>query len=470
VGRLLLVAAGALTAALAWTGAAAAFTKTDEVVTMSDGVPIATTLYVPDGAPPAAGWPGVMFLHGLGGKRGDLTSIAEPYAAAGYAVLTYDARGHGESGGVVGLDGPAEISDLRTLFTRFGARPDVDETRIGGWGVSYGGGAILRAAVEGVPFAALEPHITWSDLYGALIPQSLAKSGVVFGFVQEIVRPSDLITEVKDDALLGRNLAVLREISADRSSYEYLGGLRTPIAWFQGKRDFAFGMEQALDGIGLIPGPKHLYLGNLGHAPSTFASDDAAYFLAEGRAWFDRWLKGLPNGIDKGPPVELAPTPFAAKRIGRYASLPATSSIRWTLPGRRTIVGGGKVDLSTPRLARAIETFGRATVQARVAVTGDWPRLVAVLSARTAAGRETIIADGGVPIGHGTRAVAIQLLSSSTPVPRGARLRLVLAADSTKQSPANLVYLPLGVPDGARITVSSVKLAVPVLRKPVSFP
>ena len=469
VGRFLVVAACALALALGWTGAAAAFTRTDEVVTMSDGVPIATTLYLPDGAAPAAGWPGIMFLHGLGGKRGDLTSIVEPYAAAGYAVLSYDARGHGDSGGVVGLDGPAEISDLRTLFTRFGARPDVDEAHIGGWGVSYGGGAILRAAVEGVPFAALEPHITWSDLYGALIPQSLAKSGVVFGFVQAIVRPSELIGEVKDDALLGRNLAVLREVSADRSSWDYLGGLRVPVAWFQGKRDFAFGMEQAIEAYQLIPGAKHLYLGNLGHAPSTFASDDSAYFLAQGRAWFDRWLKGLPNGIDKRPPVEVAPTPFVARRIGRYASLPPTSSMRWTLPGRRTIGGSGKFDVSTPRLAKAIETFGRATVEARVAVRGDWPRLVAVLSAR-AGGKETVIADGGVPIGAGTRAVAIQLLSSSTPVPRGARLRLVLAADSTKQSSANLVYLPLGVPDGAQIAISSVRLAVPVLRKPVSSP
>ena len=468
MGRLFVVVAGALSLALAWTGAAAAFTKTDEVVTMSDGVPIATTLYLPDGAPPAAGWPGVMFLHGLGGKRGDLTAIVEPYAAAGYAVLSYDARGHGDSGGTVGLDGPAEVSDLRALFDRFGARPDVDAAHIGGWGVSYGGGAILRAAVEGVPFAALTPHITWSDLYGALLPQDLAKSGVVFGFVNGITRPSDLITQVKDDALQGRNLAALREISAGRSSLAQLGQVRTPTYWFQGKRDFAFGMEQAIDAYARLAGPKRLYLGNLGHAPSTFTSDDSAFFLGQGRLWFDRWLKGMPNGIDTGARVELAPTPFAASRVGRYAGLPPTTSMRWAIAGRRTIAARGKVDLSTPRLAKAIETFGRATVQVRATATGGWPRLVAALSARTAGGAETVVADGGVPLAPGSRVVTIRLMSTATPVPRGARLRLVLGEDSTRQSAANLVYLPLGVPAGAKLTLANVKLTVPVLRAPVS--
>ncbi len=36
---------------------------------MDDGVSIAATLYLPDGSPPAGGWPGLVFLHGLSGNR-----------------------------------------------------------------------------------------------------------------------------------------------------------------------------------------------------------------------------------------------------------------------------------------------------------------------------------------------------------------------------------------------------------------
>jgi predicted acyl esterase len=474
VGRLLLLAIVTAASALAWAGAASAFTKQDEVVTMADGTPIATTLYLPDGAPPAAGWPAVMLLHGLSGRRGDVAQLAETqYVANGYAVLSFDARGHGESGGVVGLDGPAEVGDVRALFDRLAARPDVDGARIGGWGVSYGGGAILRAAVEGVPFAALTPHITWSDLYGALLPQDLAKSGVVFGFVQGIQRPSELVTRVKDDALAGRNLGELRTVSNERSSLAGLAQLRTPTFWLQGKRDFAFDMEQAIQAYRRLGGPKRLYLGNLGHAPSTFASDDAAYFHAQARAWFDRWLKGLPNGIDTRPPVELAPTPFVESRIGRYRSLPGTTSRTvnvFTIPAAQTIGPKGKVvrELRLPQ-PRA-ETFGSAVVTVSASTTRRWPHLVAVLSARTPSGAEIVVSGGGVKtdsLGARPTKLRIRLLSTATPIPARSRLRITLAATSTVQSPGNLLYLQ-AAPDDARLTIRDVGLTLPLLRTPVS--
>ncbi|HSL65720.1 MAG TPA: CocE/NonD family hydrolase, partial [Gaiellaceae bacterium] len=103
--------------ALALPATASAWTKTDETVTMADGVVVATTLYLPDGPAPAGGWPAIVMAHGLGGTRQGMNAIAEQlYVPRGYAVLTYDARGHGDSGGVVDVDGPAEIADLRGLF------------------------------------------------------------------------------------------------------------------------------------------------------------------------------------------------------------------------------------------------------------------------------------------------------------------------------------------------------------------
>ena len=470
MGRLLLLVTGALALALGSASPAGAFTKQDELVPMADGVQLATTLYLPDGTPPAEGWPAVMMLHGLGGTRADLAALAETqYVQHGYAVLTFDARGHGESGGVVGLDGPAEIGDVRALHDRLAARPDVDGARIGGWGVSYGAAAVLRAAVDGVAFAALVPHMTWSSLYDALVPQDLAKSGVLAGLLQGIERPSELLARAWDDALRGRNLGVLRGVAAERSTLAQLPQLRTPTFWLQGKRDFAFDLLQATEAYSRLGGPKRLYLGNLGHAPSTFASDDSAYFLAQGRVWFDRWLKGVPNGIDRRLPVEFASTPYVPGRIARYAGLPRTLRLGYALPGRRqTIRAGGKVDLRTTPLPRTVETFGRATVEARVNAAGGWPRLVAVLSALAPDGTETVIAAGGVPLRAGVRRTTIRLLSTSTPVPRRSRLRLVLANDSTAQSRQNRLYLPLAVPTRARVTISAARLTLPVLRRPVS--
>ena len=168
------------------TGSTAA--RQDVSIPMDDGVSIAATLYVPDGAPPAGGWPAIVFLHGLAGNRQQMNALVEGYGFTGgsYAILTFDARGHGESGGLVGIDGPREIADTRAVHDWLAARPDVSDTRIGAWGISYGGGAVFNSLVAGVPWAAVATVETWTDLYSALMPQGLVKSGLVAGLASSI--------------------------------------------------------------------------------------------------------------------------------------------------------------------------------------------------------------------------------------------------------------------------------------------
>src|SRR5207244_6578415 len=138
---------------------------------MSDGVELAATLYLPDGLRPGAGWPAVMAFHGLGHTRSSINAVAEAYLVPhGYAVLAVDARAHSESGGLNVLDSPREVQDVRALFAWLAARGDIDATRIGAVGVSLGGGLVWREAATGVPFAAVVPITTWTDLYGALFP------------------------------------------------------------------------------------------------------------------------------------------------------------------------------------------------------------------------------------------------------------------------------------------------------------
>src|ERR1700736_6431566 len=151
--------------ALAAPGTASAFTKSEIVIPMSDNVRIAATYYVPSGKAPIGGWPGGVMLHGLGESRTysnnavgmSVNDLAELYVVPeGYAVLTFDARGHGQSEGLISIDGPREIQDVRELFNWLASQQDVNARRIGAFGYSYGGGAVWRAATDGVPFAAIE--------------------------------------------------------------------------------------------------------------------------------------------------------------------------------------------------------------------------------------------------------------------------------------------------------------------------
>ena len=83
-------------------------------------------------------------FHGLGGKRRDLDAIASRFASS-FVVLTVDMRGHGQSQGLVSVDGPRDIQDVREIYAFVAALPSVDHTAIGAWGMSLGGGAVLRS-------------------------------------------------------------------------------------------------------------------------------------------------------------------------------------------------------------------------------------------------------------------------------------------------------------------------------------
>ena len=254
-------------------GSASAFTQQEPVVTSFDGTKLATTLYVPDGAAPAGGWPAVVLFHGLGGNRAEMGTIAASMGLIGeqYVVLTVDARGHGESGGLFEGDGPNEVRDVQALYSWLAARPDVADARIGALGISLGGGAIYTSLAAGVPWAAIEVAESWTDLRTAFLPQGLSKSGVIAGFIgslpPERVAPSVFAVR---DARLHRCPRGPNAFAAERSTIAALKGVKTPAFFMQGRRDFAFGMGQALQAYNAVAGPKRLWLGLHGHAPSTF--------------------------------------------------------------------------------------------------------------------------------------------------------------------------------------------------------
>jgi predicted acyl esterase len=434
---------------------------------MDDGVDLAATLSEPADAPPPAGYPAIVLFHGLGADRQDVAAVGQRFAGS-FAVVAFDQRGHGQSGGLVSIDGPREIADTRAVFDWLAARPEIDKTRIGAWGMSLGGGAVLRSLVEGVPWAAVETAETWTDLYSALVPQSLAKSGAIFDFLSSVPaeRLDPSVLAIRDDALASRNLPALRAWADARSSRKLLSKVTTPVFMFQGRRDFAFDLAQAKAGYALLKGPKRLYVGAFGHAPSTFPGPDFIQVTKLGLAWFDHYLGGAPITI---APFALAPSPWRG-RLQTYTRLPRTRRLTISLPGSDRLTGAGRALRTSGRFTGRAETFGAGSVQVTAKLSGGWSRLVAVLVARPRRGSEVIVSEGGVNTTglRGTRKLTIRLIDTATLIRAGTRLELTLAPSSLAQNPGNLLYLNLPMPRAARVTLGPVRLVLPILRKPVS--
>jgi predicted acyl esterase len=450
--------------ALAGALAAPALARAAEVtVTMDDGTPILASLLAPSGTPPAGGWPGVMMFHGLGGSHTDLLPLAQTYVAKGYAVFLPDARGHGTSGGYVSLDGPREVADVRTEFQWFAALPEVSDTQIGVWGISLGGGAAWNSVVAKVPFKAVQTFETWSDLYGALFPGNFGKSGAIYAFAQSV--PTERIDPglraYVPQLISSENLTAVRDLLGARSSVRLLSTVTTPSFLFQGRRDFAFDIDQAAAAYRRLAGPKRLYVGDFGHSPSKFPGPDLVHILDLSTRWYDRFLKDEPNGVDREPPVQVASDPWRA--AASYAGVPKVKRFALASTAPRALDAAGKVVYTFPPLKRKVEQFGAPVLTVKAKSAKSWPHLVAVLTAG-----DTVLTEGGT-ITPAKRAwtVKLKLISDANLLAKGTRLKLTLGATSTVQNIGNLLYLK-PVPDSGHLRIGSVTLTIPVLAKPVS--
>jgi pimeloyl-ACP methyl ester carboxylesterase len=432
---------------LLWAAPAQAFVKQSGFQPMADGTQLAYDLYVPDGAAPAGGWPAVMLMHGLGGSKDDMAALAGVLAAHGYAALAYSARGQGTSTGNLELAGPNEIADERSMEQWLAALPEVSDTQIGAWGVSYGGGQIWNGLAAGIRFKAACVVATWTDLYTALWPQDVARSGIVAGFARAVVARSPLIAANATNAIQSLDMPAIRALVTPRSSYARLPSITTPVYMFQGRVDWAFDVTQAMNGYTRIRGPKHLYIGQFGHPPSTFSTPDLTYVQSQSLAWFDHYLLGAPNGIDTSKPVTIAAA-TGSRRVS-FAGLPKTKVVPVGFRGTAFQRTGAS-------FRRPVETFGVSVVKVQVRKVVNYPRLVATL---TAGGR--VISHGAIVPKLGLQ--TIRLANYVQYVPKGARFRITFGAASVG---ADLAYLGFGTTGS--ISLGPADLQLQVLTKPVT--
>ncbi|MCZ2123173.1 MAG: alpha/beta fold hydrolase [Anaerolineales bacterium] len=121
---------------------------------LSEGLKIYALLTIPNGEPPAGGFPAIVFNHGY--IPPDVYRTTERYLAyvdeiakAGYVVFRIDYRGHdaseGEATGAYGS--PGYQIDVLNAVASIKKLPEVNPEKIGMWGHSMGGYLTLRTMV-----------------------------------------------------------------------------------------------------------------------------------------------------------------------------------------------------------------------------------------------------------------------------------------------------------------------------------
>lgn len=311
--------------------------RTDHVVESFDGTPIWTHLFLPAGASDENPVPLVLRTHGWGGTgETAIAGTLESLLDAGYAVVTWDQRGFGYSGGEVHIDKPdLEGRDASVLISWAVDNAPVameapDDPIVGFTGGSYAGGIQMATAAFDPRVDALAPEITWTDLRyslydggvinlgwgellyaaGAATAQSQGldpsnpagpQSG---GLAQEIHQA--LVEGTSTNAFSEDSLAFFADSSLAHYGQEHPVAIPTLV--MNGSVDTLFDLT---DGNGVFqhvkaqgaPAKFIAWCGGHVACPTSYEqADDRAHLNQAILTWFARYLKG--EDVDTGAPFE----------------------------------------------------------------------------------------------------------------------------------------------------------------------
>lgn len=106
----------------------------------------------------------VLACHGVGANRADILGIVMILQDAGFQVLCFDFRGHGESDGHTISYGFRERQDVLGAWDYLATRHDVDPNKIFGFGLSMGGASLLMALPDMPGMKAVMADSAFSSL------------------------------------------------------------------------------------------------------------------------------------------------------------------------------------------------------------------------------------------------------------------------------------------------------------------
>ena len=463
------------------------------LVPMRDGVALAADVLRPGGTQrvPAILNFGPYHKDGRGGRL-SVESVHRHFAALGYACITADLRGLGNSAGrSPGAFAPGEGMDGHDLVEWVASQPWCDG-QVGMWGVSYAGITALSTAATNPPhLRAIVPIHASADLHRGVVSLGGTNSGFWMRAdwgprmaAYNLMPPqwqdaAGRWAQVWADHLDG-NTPWLEAFSLHprfdafwQSRVAQIERITCPTFQICGWRDLY--ADCTPRDFACIDAPKKLLMGPWKHEFPDSGREAPAAGLWEMQRWFERWLKGVPNGIDTEPAVSLyvqggtgvwrAESQWPPQRVsgrewflqadGRldtsagsaghsvlgYDPTVGLQSLAWdpwttaldpTLPRDQSADDARSLCFTGPVLEEPLELVGAPVAVLDLHASALPLDVVVKLSAVSANGRSTLITTGWFRLGESTdtptrRQVRVPLRATAYQLQPGERLRIGVA-------------------------------------------
>ncbi|MGW4139580.1 alpha/beta fold hydrolase [Streptomyces mirabilis] len=311
------------------------------------GTVLKANVVTPAGADGSRRYPLLVMPTSWGLPQVEYLAQAQKLADSGYVVLTYNVRGFWQSGGEIEVAGPPDVADASKVIDWALANTPADAQKVGMAGVSYGAGISLLAAAHDKRIKAVSAMSGWADLIDSIYSGRTqhSQATALLGVAGTITgRPSAELQQTLKD-FFASNLSKEQEMIAwgkKRSPETYVDQLNkngAAVFMANGWGDTIFPPNQYARFYEELTGPKRLEFRPGDHATAEVTGlfglpNDV--WTDTGR-WFDHYLRGVDNGIDREQPVQLKPrTTGAYEGYPDWKSVGATSE-KIALAGTTTI-------------------------------------------------------------------------------------------------------------------------------------
>ncbi len=275
--------------------------RTDFKLSLKDGVVLDCSKFIPEKQMQGR-LPAVIFLHGFGGSKNDVSAFAENLAKNGYCTFTYSMRGQGESTGYSNLMSRAEMEDLLQFIEFVKNEKTVNRDRIGLAGSSQGGILSLMAAANGAGVRCIVSDLASPEFASSWIENGCVKMTLFWSlnYDSTIVRYSDEAKNLRRWILSGKKDkwdSLSTFLPANRDFSAQLTNLKAPLLASNSWQDKFFNTYGMIKAAGLIAAPYKMYFGAIeGHGSDT-SLQEITYHSGIIDDWLDYWLYGVNNGI-----------------------------------------------------------------------------------------------------------------------------------------------------------------------------
>jgi ABC-2 type transport system ATP-binding protein len=372
--------------------APAAAEARDATVTSFDGTKIALSFFPAEGLAAGQRAPTILEGHGWGSSRDtneNSTSTEAlgqvglgPLRRAGFNVLTWDARGWGQSGGTIEVDSKDfEARDVSALISWLAKQPEArldapGDPRVGMTGVSYAGGIQLVTAATDKRVDAISPVIAWHSLTTSLYKTATVKGGwssILYAAAAGHKKDPHIDSAFTSGLSTGTLSPADRDWFASRGPGALVSQIHVPTLLVEGTADTLFTLQEAIDNYRILRGdgvPTKMVWFCGGHGVCLTGSGPAGHLESDVIAWLKRYVAG-DRATKTGPGFEWLADDAKWRSAPSYppragGALTATGSGTLTVSPADAISGtpvaagpaANAVNVAIPAPSRAVQVLG----------------------------------------------------------------------------------------------------------------